>query len=44
MNECLLCDGHGYVTILMGGTETCLHCQGTGIKEVEEAETAYSRQ
>lgn len=43
MNECLLCNGHGYITLLVGGTETCVHCKGAGTKEAEEPKTVHSR-
>ncbi|WP_157856409.1 MULTISPECIES: YuiA family protein [Geobacillus] len=30
MNDCPYCEGHGYVQLLLGGSETCYSCQGTG--------------
>ncbi|WP_187119464.1 YuiA family protein [Bacillus testis] len=30
---CDYCSGHGYTNLLVGGTETCLCCQGTGIEK-----------
>jgi DnaJ-class molecular chaperone len=35
-NSCFLCDGNGYVYVLVGGAETCLHCDGKGTKEKDE--------
>ncbi|WP_177201346.1 YuiA family protein [Bacillus sp. OV322] len=33
-NECLYCAGKGYFQLLLGGSETCSCCQGSGkIKE-----------
>jgi DnaJ-class molecular chaperone len=28
--KCVYCDGDGYVQLLLGGSETCGCCQGTG--------------
>lgn len=28
--KCLYCGGTGYYQLLLGGTETCAHCNGTG--------------
>lgn len=28
--NCHYCDGHGYVQLLVGGTETCYSCKGSG--------------
>ncbi|MGG3970776.1 YuiA family protein, partial [Geobacillus stearothermophilus] len=28
--DCVYCGGHGYVQLLLGGSETCCGCQGTG--------------
>ncbi|MFC3886707.1 YuiA family protein [Bacillus songklensis] len=39
-NSCFLCDGNGYVYVLMGGTETCLHCDGKGTTEEAEPEAS----
>jgi len=29
-NACKYCSGNGYVLLLLGGTETCYACKGTG--------------
>ncbi|MEB3751283.1 hypothetical protein EP10_002124 [Geobacillus icigianus] len=33
---CPYCDGHGYVQLLLGGSETCYCCQGTGSEKEGE--------
>ncbi|WP_188695737.1 YuiA family protein [Pullulanibacillus camelliae] len=32
---CPYCDGRGYFQLLLGGSETCEHCLGTGKSEVQ---------
>ncbi|MFC0163091.1 MULTISPECIES: YuiA family protein [Bacillus] len=27
---CIYCSGNGYFQLLLGGSETCNHCKGTG--------------
>ncbi|MFC4545727.1 YuiA family protein [Paenactinomyces guangxiensis] len=34
--KCSYCNGDGYVQLLLGGSETCHACKGTGKKEMEE--------
>ncbi|WP_179298878.1 YuiA family protein [Evansella halocellulosilytica] len=29
-NDCPYCTGKGYFQLLLGGSETCDHCQGSG--------------
>ncbi|UCZ52533.1 YuiA family protein [Bacillus shivajii] len=29
-NDCEYCTGKGYFQLLLGGSETCDHCHGTG--------------
>jgi len=31
-NECVYCSGNGYFQLLLGGSETCTSCEGTGQK------------
>ncbi|MBD1370904.1 YuiA family protein [Hazenella sp. IB182357] len=31
--KCTYCNGEGYVQLLLGGSETCHACHGTGKKE-----------
>ncbi|MFS0780332.1 YuiA family protein [Bacillus sp. 1P06AnD] len=31
--RCDYCEGQGYYQLLLGGTETCLSCEGTGKKK-----------
>lgn len=33
---CDHCKGHGFLTLLVGGTEQCLFCEGEGIVELIE--------
>lgn len=28
---CVYCEGIGYFQLLLGGSDTCVHCAGTGI-------------
>ncbi|MDQ0215180.1 DnaJ-class molecular chaperone [Oikeobacillus pervagus] len=35
--ECTYCSGSGYFQLLLGGSETCRHCEGNGKENVEEA-------
>jgi len=35
---CVYCEGNGYVQLLLGGTERCYMCGGTGQTEEEEEE------
>ncbi|WP_180994092.1 YuiA family protein [Bacillus sp. Marseille-P3661] len=28
--ECMYCTGQGYFQLLLGGSETCPNCEGTG--------------
>ncbi|WP_198025673.1 YuiA family protein [Bacillus sp. J37] len=30
--ECPYCDGKGYFQLILGGSETCKSCEGTGKK------------
>ncbi|WP_165886938.1 YuiA family protein [Scopulibacillus darangshiensis] len=30
LNQCPYCKGIGYFQLLLGGSETCDHCSGTG--------------
>ncbi|EZP75462.1 hypothetical protein H839_15217 [Parageobacillus genomosp. 1] len=34
---CPYCDGHGYVQLLLGGSEICYACLGTGSKQEKQA-------
>ncbi|MGI6126170.1 MAG: YuiA family protein [Planifilum sp.] len=34
--RCLYCGGGGYYQLLLGGTETCPHCKGTGKQSEKE--------
>lgn len=27
--ECQTCDDHGYIQLLLGGSETCMECHGS---------------
>lgn len=36
--ECGYCSGNGYLQLLLGGSETCPDCEGTGKKEKEVQE------
>jgi hypothetical protein len=38
VNDCPYCAGKGYFQLLLGGTETCECCQGTGEKAKGEQE------
>ncbi|MED0653906.1 YuiA family protein [Anoxybacillus geothermalis] len=38
MNDCPYCEGHGYVQLLLGGSETCYGCQGTGSETEDDDE------
>ena len=38
IQECSYCVGNGYIQVLLGGTETCPDCNGTGKKEIEYQE------
>ncbi|MBB6281794.1 MULTISPECIES: YuiA family protein [Geobacillus] len=38
VNACPYCEGHGYVQLLLGGSETCYSCQGTGGEQEESDE------
>ncbi|MBD8070470.1 YuiA family protein [Bacillus sp. PS06] len=29
-NECPYCNGKGYFQLILGGSETCSSCEGTG--------------
>lgn len=33
---CSYCSGTGYLQLLLGGSETCQGCEGTGIKQNTE--------
>ncbi|AGT33288.1 hypothetical protein M493_15360 [Geobacillus genomosp. 3] len=35
---CSYCGGNGYVQLLLGGSETCYGCQGTGSEQEEDGE------
>ncbi|MFN7253344.1 MAG: YuiA family protein [Anaerobacillus sp.] len=37
-NDCPYCAGKGYFQLLLGGSETCECCQGTGEKAKGEQE------
>ncbi|KOO48505.1 YuiA family protein [Priestia koreensis] len=30
IQQCSLCEGRGYVHLILGGTETCVNCHGKG--------------
>ncbi|WLR41283.1 YuiA family protein [Bacillus carboniphilus] len=32
-NQCPYCSGKGYFQLLLGGSETCSKCQGTGVTD-----------
>ncbi|TCW40511.1 YuiA family protein [Laceyella sacchari] len=32
-DTCKYCEGNGYVTLLLGGSETCYACKGSGNKK-----------
>lgn len=34
--QCDYCEGAGYFQLLLGGSETCSSCEGTGKKKEEE--------
>ncbi|WP_180955212.1 YuiA family protein [Peribacillus deserti] len=34
-NECTYCSGKGYFQLLLGGSETCSCCEGSGTVENE---------
>ncbi len=36
LNDCPYCAGKGYFQLLLGGSETCDCCQGTGEKEKKD--------
>ena len=33
--ECPYCSGKGYFQLLLGGSETCFSCEGSGKKVIE---------
>jgi DnaJ-class molecular chaperone len=33
---CDFCDGNGYFQLVLGGSETCPNCEGTGKKEIAD--------
>ena len=35
-HSCSFCEGQGYHDIMVGGSETCPVCEGTGEEEKEE--------
>jgi DnaJ-class molecular chaperone len=35
-SSCSYCEGAGYVDLLLGGSETCYACEGTGKEEGTE--------
>lgn len=36
--KCEYCDGQGYVHLLLGGSESCYACQGSGKAKSNEAQ------
>ncbi|MFC7439717.1 YuiA family protein [Laceyella putida] len=36
---CTYCEGDGYVTLLLGGSETCYACKGSGHKKSNHSKT-----
>ncbi|WP_280769389.1 YuiA family protein [Salipaludibacillus daqingensis] len=34
LSDCPYCTGKGYYQLLLGGSETCYHCQGSGRKNM----------
>jgi DnaJ-class molecular chaperone len=36
--KCLYCGGTGYYQLVLGGTDTCAHCNGTGKQPEQETE------
>ena len=34
-NHCIYCEGQGFYDVIVGGSETCPACEGTGIDEKE---------
>lgn len=35
INSCMYCNGNGYILVLLGGSETCYACKGSGKKDKE---------
>jgi len=33
---CSYCEGHGYVQLLLGGSETCPYCKGTASEKEQK--------
>lgn len=37
VKECSYCSGIGYFQLLLGGSETCTNCKGTGKEDMQAA-------
>ncbi|QZT35496.1 YuiA family protein [Caldalkalibacillus thermarum TA2.A1] len=33
--HCEYCQGQGYFQLMLGGTETCIYCEGSGVAPTE---------
>ncbi|MDQ0340967.1 DnaJ-class molecular chaperone [Caldalkalibacillus uzonensis] len=41
--HCEYCHGRGYFQLMLGGSETCVHCEGSGLAPAERLQAKPER-